>query len=393
MNNSYSVETSQAWEIINHLVNEIGPRPAGSPAVKKTLAYLQEHLSSWGYDCETQAFLFADYSKFCPYYSIVALFFMVAAWGLINLPLVVLPLPFIVAALPELWQILQRKRRANKQAQNLLVLPKMIPLEKLNLILSAHVDTARQNPVSSKIGRNLQSNLFVLMQRISWMVVFFALFFWVGFQVPFEVKIALGFLMVAFAIFLVAMDVWEQLAHQNQFVPGAVDNASGVAVLMVLADFLRQNPVENLHVGFLFTDAEETGMYGAEAFARQMQQIGLKTPVVVLDQVGAGKSIRIVRGVGRFKLYKSDESLANLFYRIAPDARDLFYIYRNGDFSSFLRAGIPAISIETTGSEKAKQAYHRLEDTTRVVEKETLDRMIRMMIKLLTVYKKKNQKN
>ena len=387
MKNSYSVEALQAWEIINYLVNEIGPRPAGSPAVKKTMDYLQDHLLSWGYDCEKQEFLFSKFSKFSPYYSIVALFFVVAAWGLINLPLIVLPLPFVVAALPELWQMMQRKRAVTDQSVNLLALPKTIPLEKLDLILSAHVDTARQNPVTSKIGRNLQSNLFVIMQRIAWMIVFFALFFWVGFQVPSEVKTALSFLMVVFALFLVGMDVWEQLTHQNQFVPGAVDNASGVAVSMVLADFLHQNPVENLHVGFLFTDAEETGMYGAEAFAHQMKKNDLKIPVVVLDQVGAGKLIRVVRSVGRFKLFKSDKKLADLLYRVAPDVRDLFYIYRNGDFSSFLRAGIPAISIETSGSEMAKQAYHRLEDTVRVIEKDTLDRVIRMMIKLLAIYK------
>ncbi len=388
--NSNSVEALQAWEIINHLAHEIGPRPAGSPAVKKTLVYLQDQLLSWGYQCEMQDFLFADNPKFSPYYSIVALFFVISAWALINLPLIVLPLPFVVAALPELWQIIQRRRQTGKKAQNLLAIPKNMPLEKLDLILSAHVDTARQNPVSSKIGRNLQSNLFVFMQRIAWMVLFFALFFWVGFQVPVEVKTALSFLMVGFALFLVGMDVWEQLAHQNQFVPGAVDNASGVSILMVLADFLRLNLEKNPKVGFLFTDAEETGMYGAEAFAMRMKQAGLKTPVIVLDQVGAGEEIRVVRGVGRFKLYKSDETLADLIYRVAPDAHDLFYIYRNGDFSSFLRAGIPAISIETSGSENAKQAYHRMEDTIRVVQKETLDRVIRLMIKLLTVYKNQN---
>ncbi len=354
MNNHSSVEAEQAWEVINHLTHEIGPRPAGSPAVQKTLLYLQEKLLALGYDCENQDFFFADYPKFSPYYSIAALFFVISALGLLYLPLIVLPLPFVVAGLPELWQAVQRQRRTDKKTQNLFAKPDKFSLEELDLILSAHVDTARQNPVSSKIGRNLQSNLFGIMQRFAWMVLFFALFFWVGFSVPFEVKTAVAMLMGFFAIGLVGLDLWEQFAHQNRFVPGAVDNASGVSVLMVLADYLKNNPEEKPKVGFLFTDAEETGMYGAEAFSKKMQQAGLKTPVIVLDQVGAGEMIRVVRGVGRFKLYKSDESLADLFYRIAPDARDLFYIYRNGDFSTFLRAGIPAISHRNFRFEQSK---------------------------------------
>lgn len=387
MNNNTSVEAQQAWEMIHHLASEIGPRPAGSSAVQETFSFLQEKLENGGWRCERQPFLFAAYPKFSPYYSIAALFFVLSAWGLLSLPLVVIPLPFVVAALPEVWQLLQRRRRRDQPAQNLFALPQNAALDNLDLILCAHVDTARQNPVSSKIGRSLQTNIFMLMQRLAWMVVFFALFFWVGFRVPFEVLNAVGILMVVFAVFLVGMDLWEQLTHQNRFVPGAVDNASGVAILMILAQYLQQNPRGDLKVGFLFTDAEEPGMFGAEAFALRMQQAGLKTPVVVLDQVGAGKVIRIVRGVGRFKLYKTDARLADLFYRLAPDARDLFYIYRNGDFSSFLRAGIPAISIETSGSDRAKWAYHRMEDTIRVVQKETLDRVIRMMIKLMAIYK------
>ncbi len=290
-----SLYAQQAWQLINHLAHEIGPRPAGSPAVQRALAFLREQLESWGYACENQDFCFADDQKFSPYYSLAAAFFLLAAWGVGAWPLVVIPLPFVVAALPEIWQYFQRRRPARQPAQNLLALPAQTRLEELDLILCAHVDTARQNPFSSKIGRSLQTNLFVMMQRVAWMVFFFALFFWIGFRIPLSVIRVVGNLSAMFAVFLIIMDVWEQCTHRNQFVPGALDNASGVAVLMVVADHLRQNPEIDRKVGFLFTDAEESGMWGAAAFAQRMQQAGLHTPLVVLDQVGAGDTIRLVQ--------------------------------------------------------------------------------------------------
>lgn len=386
MNPSQSVETQKVFSFMQTLVDEIGPRPAGSEAVQRTFTKIEEWMNPWGYSGQKFPFQFAPYQKFSPYYSLAGVLFLLAGWGLFVFPLLAVLLPFFAAGLPELWQSFQRRRKGTQPAYNMLFHKNGICLSEIDLIFCAHVDSARQNPVKSKFVQNFQDNVFVLMQRFSWMLLFFALFIWTGFQVPPTVIIFIAVMVTLFALALICLDIWEQVGHQNRYVPGAVDNASGVAILLELAEIVNENEAININAGFLFTDAEETGMHGAAAFAKFMRQQGLQTPVICLDQVGAGDTIRIVRSVGRFKPYRTDEKLVNQLYRAAPDARDLFYIYRNGDFSSFLREGIPAVSVETSGSQRAKQAYHRVEDNMRIVQPSTLERVTRTMLHFVRSY-------
>ena len=82
--------------------------------------------------------------------------------------------------------------------------------------------------------------------------------------------------------------------------------------------------------------------------------------------------IRVVaRGRDDLSSIKSDESLADLFYRIAPDARDFVFIfYRNGDFFHLLKGRYPR---DLYRNFRFEQSKNRLtigwKDTIRVVEK------------------------
>jgi hypothetical protein len=58
------------------------------------------------------------------------------------------------------------------------------------------------------------------------------------------------------------------LAHHDSVVgsPGIADDGAGVATLLETARWLTTQPPSRNAVGFLFTDGEETGLYGARAF-------------------------------------------------------------------------------------------------------------------------------
>jgi Zn-dependent M28 family amino/carboxypeptidase len=66
--------------------------------------------------------------------------------------------------------------------------------------------------------------------------------------------------------------------------PGANDNASGVAVVLAIARYLKDTPCRRAPVIVVFFDQEETGLFGARAFA-QMLTPSQTRAVHTIDQV------------------------------------------------------------------------------------------------------------
>ncbi|PKO11634.1 MAG: hypothetical protein CVU39_28285 [Chloroflexi bacterium HGW-Chloroflexi-10] len=385
MHEGYTPEVQTMLDVLEELVEKIGPRPAGGPAEAQAMQCLKNWFSGWGYQISEFSFSFAGYPKFNAYYALPAFVFMVAAWFQALIPWLALLLPVLIAALPELWQAWNRRRRKTRSAKNLFALPNGLSMDQLDLILCAHVDTARHNPVLASPWRKLLEQVFATMLRVAWLLIMLSIFYILGFEVPRPVAYAVGIVYSLFGLYLIVMDMLEQFGHHNLYVAGAHDNASGVAVLAAVARALAQNESSARKVGFLFTSAEETGMWGAQAFAEHMAANGLSIPVMVLDQVGAGQTLRVVTGVGRFRPMRSDDIILQALRRADPAAEDLFYIYRNGDFSEFLRVGIPAVSLETSGSLRAKEAYHTTRDTLRVIDPKTLEHVYRTVMKYLQI--------
>ncbi|MFP4496676.1 MAG: DUF4910 domain-containing protein, partial [Vulcanimicrobiota bacterium] len=69
---------------------------------------------------------------------------------------------------------------------------------------------------------------------------------------------------------------------------GYLDNASGVTVLLELAQYFAENPPENLNVWFLFTAAEEEGLVGMIRFLDMNKDLDkTNTCFINLDCVSA----------------------------------------------------------------------------------------------------------
>jgi len=78
--------------------------------------------------------------------------------------------------------------------------------------------------------------------------------------------------------------------------PGAIDNATGVSVLLELAKAVYKDPPGGLNVSFLFTGAEEIGLCGAQSFLSLHGHAYSKddTYVVNLDGVGGKEKLLLV---------------------------------------------------------------------------------------------------
>ena len=78
-------------------------------------------------------------------------------------------------------------------------------------------------------------------------------------------------------------------AEFTPFSPGANDNASGVGVILALAERLRLEPLVYTTVNLIFTDCEETGAHGIQAYLRRhAEPFGKDAVYIILDEVGAG---------------------------------------------------------------------------------------------------------
>jgi Zn-dependent M28 family amino/carboxypeptidase len=95
----------------------------------------------------------------------------------------------------------------------------------------------------------------------------------------------------------------------NAVVPGANDNLSSVAVLVAIAEALRERPVAGLRVLLVSTGAEEANQEGMLAFARRHFPDLPKetTTFLALEMLGSGELV-IVEGEGFLRMYDYPEA-------------------------------------------------------------------------------------
>jgi Peptidase family M28 len=163
------------------------------------------------------------------------------------------------------------------------------------LILMAHYDAARTGYVFSKASKRIRR----LPERTRLALGPFRLFFWVGLApllpilgarmagldatwlsavqaVPTVVLIIAAFLLIDIAL--------------SEIVPGAYDNASGVAAVLSAADELTTDPPTNLDVWVVLTGSEESFCEGSRAFirSRRKQLDRANTYLLNVDSVSSG---------------------------------------------------------------------------------------------------------
>ncbi|GAA5040380.1 hypothetical protein GCM10011506_40790 [Marivirga lumbricoides] len=139
--------------------------------------------------------------------------------------------------------------------------------------------------------------------------------------------------------------------------PGAHDNASGVAMLITLAEHFADNPPK-FDTYFLFTTAEEIGLLGSYFFVQNplvdLRKIKL---LINLDLLGTGEEgIMVVNAKKHSKVF---EKLKALKPESIPEIKARGEAC-NSDHCLFDQAGVPAIFIYTLGG---RQAYHDIDDT------------------------------
>jgi len=146
-------------------------------------------------------------------------------------------------------------------------------------------------------------------------------------------------------------------------VPGANDNASGVAVLVALAEALRERPVRGLRVLLVSAGAEEALQEGIRGFAaRYFPDLPRdRTWFVVVDTVGSGRLV-LLDGEGPLRLRDYDPAFVELVGSCAkelgvPLLRGL-RSHNSTDAAVPLRYGYPVASLVSVDHQKLIPHYH-----------------------------------
>lgn len=149
-------------------------------------------------------------------------------------------------------------------------------------------------------------------------------------------------------------------------VPGAVDNASGVGVLLELARILAQEKHE-MGYQLVFFGAEEKGLVGSSYYVSQADLSAVDW-MLNLDMIGTPLEIDGAGSVSApSELIDKVTELArknNIPFQLSGDQMVMARESTQGgasDFSPFLKQGIPAVGLGIAG--RPSGYYHRPEDT------------------------------
>lgn len=163
----------------------------------------------------------------------------------------------------------------------------------------------------------------------------------------------------------------------RRVVPGANDNLTGVAVLVGLAEALRDEPVAGLRVLLVSTGSEESFMEGMDAFARRHLDAmdRERTTVLCVDTVGSPQLV-MVEGEGMLVMRDYPSEVRDLVAAAAADAgvplRRGLRLRNASDGVIALRRGFPCAFIGSVNEYKAPANYHWPTDTPENVVMETV---------------------
>ncbi|MGE0582429.1 MAG: M20/M25/M40 family metallo-hydrolase [Steroidobacteraceae bacterium] len=150
---------------------------------------------------------------------------------------------------------------------------------------------------------------------------------------------------------------WDHLGRTqggegDQTFNGAVDNATGVAGLLAIADAFRRAPARpERTVVFLAVTAEEQGLLGSEYYvAHPLVPLAQTVAVFNMDALYFGGRTRDVRVVGagasELEDYLAEEAARRGIVPVPEAQPEKGHFYRSDHFS-FAQAGVPALYLKT----------------------------------------------
>jgi len=338
-------EARRAFEHLDKLAYEIGPRLAGTRGEKAAADYIKEQFRAYGYRVETLKFKFVDklarsrLRACCILAAFLASPLLSAALSLLALIGAILLFWLLPLALPR------------RESQNVIASLRSGEAE-VRLLICAHYDSAR-----CSLSRRL--DILVGLMSMPALLAFAAC----------SVARAFGALsswwvawtcLAAIVLPTYAGMLLPTIRRRGS--PGANDNASGVAVMLEVARVAAEDPPSGVELVFAALGAEEQGLRGSRALAETMRGgVGLN-----LDTVGVGSRIYFVEGNGILRKWRTSRELnralvdcgRGLGLRLSP----AWAVLASHDHIPLLRSGFKAttITVDKAGASGLERVISRV---------------------------------
>jgi hypothetical protein len=283
-----------ALKHVEYLANMIGPRGSTTPEEKKAHDYAQSVLGELGCNPRTDSFLSLT-AVYWPYLIGLGVVLIAEAiyWlaaptenvGMAALMATILAVAVTASILLELQSLDNPLRWFSPTApsQNVIGVTPASGEAKRKLAVMAHVDTHRTPLIWRSRNTFVAYRAMMALALIS--LILLCGLYGVSIASPGEslrrftlvptLFVALGFLVALQPLF-------------TKFSPGANDNASGVGVMLALAERLKAEPLANTEVWWAATGCEEAGGGGSADFVRRYGAELKNGMVIVVDNI-AGK--------------------------------------------------------------------------------------------------------
>lgn len=362
------------------------PRRTGSAGERETIEFLEESFSSIDLPLSRQEFTFSA----CPV-TVGARLIPLVIWIVLLTAMAIRPVSvggslalfilLLIASVPGTrWNgIVERLydlRLSVKKATNLVA--SLQPGEvRGRLVLMAHHDS--------------KSQTLPLFMRLSLHTVFFVGVAGVaGLQIAFSLAGAGDWVLYLwFPTLLLGIPLFLVLVNRSRNgSPGAVDNASGLAILLEVARNLKREKMEGIEVVFLLTGAEEEGLAGAIRFARTMKGAyhPHSTYVVNLDGVGSPGGI-VLSSRHSFPPVRTGGRLETILVKIAAEMeipiRKIYFPISPGlDHIPISHKGYRSVTLTSSDFDPATLSIHTGRDAPKNVDPAVMSDCVSLLLKL-----------
>jgi len=161
---------------------------------------------------------------------------------------------------------------------------------------------------------------------------------------------------------------------------GANDNASGVAAVLALAEYLSEKNYNERSVLFVAFTAEEMGLIGSNYFGKNINPEKIIAGINI-EMIGKespfGPKTAWITGFERSDFGKIiQQNLINSNYKVYPDPYVNFNLFFRSDNASLARLGVPAHTFSTSPMDKDLD-YHKVSDEASTLDPYTISETIK----------------
>ncbi len=339
-------QPARAFEHIDKLAYEIGPRLAGSRGDQMAVDYIKAQFSGAGLETQFQDFNFVGRQL---KRRTMAVVFGAAFVSILFLAPIISLLVWAaaIAAWKTMGKILPKSSSRNVVARLRTGEPKK------TVAISAHFDSATCT----------SSRKFALFVRFSLLPVMALVIGLLSARVLFAMEGGWLVMWIILAFYFLPLCAYFYRTGSIRTVsPGANDNAAGVAVMMEVAKVLKETPPQDTEVIFIATGAEEQGLIGMKRVA-DGKLLPPGTPVLNLDGVGYGSQPYVIEGNGTLRKIRTssklNQVLAAAIEKNKSSPKNWWSAMARHDHIPLLKAGYEATTLTFDAPETERNRFAR----------------------------------